>query len=249
MTEGIIIEDIKYDDMDIDISSLNDQEINDLPYEIAVRADKRSYWQYYWSLLKKKQLILFTFWPTNDYNVYVIKVSLFLISFGLYFTINGFFFTDDTMHKLYIDEGVYNLIFQIPQILFSTIISTIISMLLKMLSLTEKNILEVKQEKDSIKKMEKMKTIEKSLKIKFLLYFIISTLLMLFFWYFISCFCSVYKNTQIVLIKDTLLSYILSMVYPFGLNLLPGLLRIPALRAEKRDRKCLYKISQYVALI
>ena len=114
----------------------------------------------------------------------------------------------------YIDEGVYNLIFQIPQILFSTIISTIISMLLKMLSLTEKNILEVKQEKDSIKKMEKMKTIEKSLKIKFLLYFIISTLLMLFFWYFISCFCSVYKNTQIVLIKDTLLSYILSMVYP-----------------------------------
>ena len=249
MTEGIIIEDIKYDDMDIDISNLNDQEINDLPYEIAVRADKRSYWQYYWSLLKKKQLILFTFWPANDYNVYVIKVSLFLISFGLYFTINGFFFTDDTMHKLYIDEGVYNLIFQIPQILFSTIISTIISMLLKMLSLTEKNILEVKQEKDSIKKMEKMKTIEKSLKIKFLLYFIISTLLMLFFWYFISCFCSVYKNTQIVLIKDTLLSYILSMVYPFGLNLLPGLLRIPALRAEKKDRKCLYKISQYVALI
>ena len=39
------------------------------------------------------------------------------------------------------------------------------------------------------------------------------------------------------------------MLYPFGLNLLPGILRIPALRAQKKDKKCLYKISTIVALI
>ena len=72
---------------------------------------------------------------------------------------------------------------------------------------------------------------------------------MLFFWYFISCFCAVYENTQKILIKDTLVSFALSMVYPFGLNLLPGFFRIPALRDEKADKKCLYKISTYVALI
>ena len=239
----------KIEDIDIDINTLNDQEINDLPYEIAVKIDKRAFLEYYWSLLKKKQLILFTFWPANDYNVYAVKVSLFLISFGLYFTINGFFFSDDTMHKLYIDEGAYNILFQIPQILFSSIISVVFNFLLKKLSLTEKNILEIKQEKDNIKKMEKIKSIKKCLRIKFFLYFSLSIILMLFFWYFISCFCLVYKNTQIVLIKDTLISYALSMVYPFGLNLLPGIFRIPALRAKKRDKKYLYKISQYIALI
>ena len=39
------------------------------------------------------------------------------------------------------------------------------------------------------------------------------------------------------------------MLYPFGLNLLPGILRIPALRSENKNKKCLYKISTIVALI
>ncbi len=72
---------------------------------------------------------------------------------------------------------------------------------------------------------------------------------MLFFWYFISCFCAVYKNTQIILIKDTIISFILSMIYPFVLNLLPGILRIPALKAEKADQAYIYKVSKIVALI
>ncbi len=72
---------------------------------------------------------------------------------------------------------------------------------------------------------------------------------MAFFWYFIACFCAVYKNTQIVLVKDTLLTFGLSMLYPFGLNLLPGIFRLPALKAEKKDKKCLYKISGYIAYI
>ena len=205
--------------------------------------------------MKKKQLILFTFWPTNDYNIYTIKISLFLLSFGLYFTINGFFFTDDTMHKLYVNQGTYSILLQLPQILFSTIISAVINVLLKMLSLTEKNIISLKQNKEKENKSEKEKVIDKTkstqkcLRIKFLIYFALSILFMLFFWYFISCFCGVYKNTQIVLIKDTLLSFALSMVYPFGLNLLPGIFRIPALRAEKKDQGCKYKISQYIALI
>ena len=72
---------------------------------------------------------------------------------------------------------------------------------------------------------------------------------MIFFWYYISCFCSVYKNTQLILIKDTLISFGLSMLYPFGLNLLPGMFRIPALRAVNKNNKYLYQLSGYVALI
>ena len=231
----------------IKIENLNDQEINDLKYEIAINTDKRTYFEYYWSLLKKKQLILFTFCPNNDYNIYTIKVSLFLLSFGLYFTINGFFFTDDTMHKLYVNQGTYNILLQLPQILFSTVISAVINAILKMLSLTEKNIISLKKEKEKV--IDKIKSTQKCLKIKFLIYFALSVLFMLFFWYFASCFCAVYKNTQKVLIKDTLFSFALSMVYPFGLNLLPGIFRIPALRAQKKDKGYMYKISQYIALV
>ena len=39
------------------------------------------------------------------------------------------------------------------------------------------------------------------------------------------------------------------MFYPFGLNLFPGMFRIPALRAKNKDKKCIYKISGIIALI
>ena len=228
---------------------LNDQEMNSLEYQKALELDKRTYFQYYISLIKKKNLILFTFIPTNDYNIISIKISLFLVSFSLYLSINAFFFNDDTMHKIYKDNGLYNILYQIPQIIYSSVISTIINLLLKKLSLSEQDILKIKEEKDMISTVEKSKSIEKCIKIKFVIFFIISFILMSFFWYFISCFCAVYNNTQIILFKDTLVSFALSMVYPFGINLLPGIFRIPSLRAEKKDKKCLYSFSQYLALI
>ena len=94
------------------------------------------------------------------------------------------------------------------------------------------------------------KKLKKCLLIKFIIFFIFSFILLFFFWYFISCFCAVYTNTQMILIRDTLISFGISMLYPIGLNLLPGMLRIPSLRTKKiKNGKCLYKISGLVALI
>ena len=160
-------------------------------YEEALLFDKRTYFQYYWSLLKKKQLILFTFYPNNDYNLFSIKICLFLISFSLYITINGFFFNDDTMHKVYEDNGNFNIITQIPQILYSSTISALINMILKHLSLSENNILMVKQEKNLHMLKKIIKKIKRCLLIKFILFFILNFLFLCFFWYFITCFCAV----------------------------------------------------------
>ena len=229
--------------------NLNDEELNSLEYNIAVIIDKRTYFQYYWSLLKKKHLILFTILPANDYNLYSLKVALFLLSFSLYFTINGFFFDDSTMHKINQSNGKYKILNQISQILYSSIISAIINMLLKILSLSEKNILLLKHEKDIQKAKKNSIGIKRCIIIKFIIFFILSNFLLLFFWYFISCFCAVYTNTQSVLIKDTLISFSLSMVYPFGLNLFPGLFRIPSLRDKTQKSKCLYQISGFFAIL
>ena len=200
-------------------------------------------------IIKKKHLILFTFLPSTDYNLFSLKLALFLLSFSLYFTINGFFFSDETMHKIHKDNGTFNIIYQIPQILYSSIVSAIINMILKLLSLSEKDILSLKQEKHLKKAIDQSKTIEKYIMFKFIIFFILSNILLLFFLYFISCFCAVYTNTQMILINDTLVSFGVSMIYPFGLNILPGLFRMPAIRAENRDKKCLYKISTILALI
>ena len=153
------------------------------------------------------------------------------------------------MHNIYKNNGRYNIILQIPQIFYSSAVSSIINFILKQLSLSEKNIIGIKEEKDITKAREKSKKVHNCLKIKFILFFILSIVFMLFFWYFVSCFCAVYTNTQIILIKDTLFSFGLSMLYPFGLNLIPGFFRIPALRAKNKNKELLYKISLLLSLI
>ena len=231
------------------IKKLNDEELNILTYKEAIKLDKRTYCQYYWALLKKKQIILFAFISTTDYNIRIIKIALFIVSFSLYFTINGFFFSDDTMHKVYLDNGAYNFLYRIPQILYSSIVSSVINMILKQLSLSEKDIIKIHREKDFNIVKKKSEETKNCLLIKLSIFFTLSLILMAFFWYFIACFCAVYKNTQLILIKDTLVSFALSMSYPFGLNLLPGFFRMPALRAKRKNKKCLYTISGLVALV
>ena len=71
---------------------------------------------------------------------------------------------------------------------------------------------------------------------------------MILFWYYISCFCAVFINTQIILIKDSIFSFFLSNCYVFGLNLTTALLRIYSLRKSK-DKEILYKISQFLAIL
>ena len=228
---------------------MNDDELNSLEYEKALKYDKRTFFQYYWSLLKKEQLILFTFLPTNDYNLVSLKLALFVVSLSLEITINGFFFTDETMHQIHQNEGEFDLLYQIPQILYSTIISDIINYVLQKLALSEDSLLTLKKIKNFDKAKKQYESIYRCLKIKFVVFIIISFLLIFFCWYYISSFCAVYVNTQSILFKDTLIGLLLSMSYPFGLCLLPGLCRIPALQAEKKDKKCLYKFSGFVEII
>ena len=197
--------------------------------------------EYYWSLLKMGNLFLFSFIPNNDYNSMVIKICLFFFSFGLYFIVNALFFTDSTINKIYEDYGQYDFIYQIPKILYSNLICTVINLIVRILSLSEKDILKLKiiQKNENLER--KVENIKQCLKIKFFFYYLVSFLFLFIFWFYISCFCAVYKNTQIYLIKDTLISFSLSLLYPLGYYLVPPLFRLHALR--KRNSECIYKLS------
>jgi len=224
----------------------NDYEINSLTYEEAKKFDKRGYIDYYFSLLRIKQTLIFSFYTSNDYNSKMVKICLFLFSFALYFTVNALFYSDSTMHKIYEDNGKFNFIYQIPLIIYSTLISSVINIIVSTLSLTEKNIISLKKG-NNLKNQELI--VIKSIRIKYVFFFILSYLFLGLFWYYISCFCAVYRNTQIHLIKDSVISFVLCLIYPFFLCLIPGIFRIPALKPGKNDMKCLYKFSKIAQLI
>ena len=222
-------------------SNYDNYELNIIKYEEALILDKRSFIQVYASLLRTKHLILFTFFNDNDYNSYIIKISFFFISFALYLTVNVLFFNDSTMHKIYLNEGKYNFIYQIPSILYTTVISAIINYIIKNLSLTEKNILELRYEKKNINK--KLIKVLKCISIKFGFFYLFTFILLVFFWFYLSCFCAVYINSQKYIITDALISFGLSLLYPFLFNIISCILRMLSLNHKT---KCIYNISQLI---
>ena len=118
------------------------------------------------------------------------------------------------------------------------------------MALTEKSILELKNNDNNENNDDNNNnTILKILFYRFIFYFIISSLFLLLFFYYLSCFCAIYKNTQIHLIKDTIISFGISLLYPIGLFLIPGILRLPSLKAPKNNRNIMFDISKIIQKI
>ena len=231
------------------IIQLNDYELNTLIYAEALQIDKRSYIHFYFSLLKRNQLFIFSFYTKNDYNLRSIKISKFFFIFALSYAINALFFTDENMEIIFILNGKFNIIYQIPEIIYSSLLSSTINTIIQMLAFSEKNLIAIKNENNKKTKRKKAFYFKKFLIIKFIIYFIVIFLLLGFSWYYISCFCAIYKNTQLYLIKDTLINFGFTCLYPVFLSLIPGIFRIPSLRAKKQDKECFYKFSKMIQYI
>ena len=224
----------------------NDYEINSFSYKEALEKDNRSFFQYYLSLIKTKHPLIYTFYNSKDYNSIVIKINLLLFSFSLYYFINGLFISKDMIHKLYEEGGKYEVKNYIVNIIYSFLISHFITNIVKFLSLSERNILYIKRENNSKKLYEKVSEVKKILISKYISYFSLSFLLELFFGYNLSSFSAVYQNTQLSLLKNTLLSIFISFIYPFVINLFPSVFRVISLKDEN---KCLFKLSKILQIL
>ena len=220
-------------------SNLDDLDLNNLKYEKAVDLDKRTLFQIYWSRLKSKHMIIYTFFSWHDHNLIYIKVARFIFLICTSMAMNVIFFSDSSMHKLYVDYGVYNFLQQIPQIIYSSLVSLVIEILIGFLSFTDNNIYQIRQIEEF--EPEKIKKIFKKMKIKLIMFFVVTFLFFAFYWYLISSFCAVYTNTQVTYIKDSVSSFCLGLVYPFIIQFCFALLRIFALRDKNSCSSFLYK--------
>ena len=229
-----------------EIMSFNDKELNNLPYELATKHDKRTYSEYYISLLKTKHLLIFSFFYNNDYNSKIIKIDIFFINFSIYFFVNALFFNDTVIHNIYLNKGKYKFLYQLPKIIYSFLISAVLNAILKELSLSEGDIIKFKEKKDKNNLEKNKDKLYSKLYAKFILFFIFGFILLLFLWYYLSMFCVIYKNTQLYLIKDTIISFIFSLFYPFLIYLIPGLFRINSLSDKKNNKKYLYSFSKFI---
>jgi hypothetical protein len=225
------------------IKKYTDFEMNSFSYKDALKLDKRTCSQYYFSLIRAKIPFLFAFYCTDDFNLTMIKICLSFLFFVIYFSFNTLFFTDNTIHQIYKDGGKYNFPYFFPKILYSFFICYIIMMTVKRFSLSEGNLLEIVKENNKNKINSKIQVVKRCLIIKYFVFFGTSLVFLMIFWYYLSAFCAVYKNTQIYIIINTIISFLISVFYIILFNILPCIFRIKSLKKGSKNEK-FYKSSK-----
>ena len=233
------------------IYELNNEEKNELTYERALRYDKRNLCYYYCVILQLGHIIISVFCRPNDYNIFYVKLGLLLMTFPINLTFNIFFFTSKNIKSTYVSKlGDISKISELTGNLVNTIISSILSttflMLLKLLCLTHNSIRSLRKIKDVETAKKKSKNKITCIKIRINLYFILSFLFLIIFGYYIACFCAIFENIQIELIKSMFTSWLLSLLYPFLIYFVTSIFRRIALGCKC---KTAYKINQLLQLI
>ena len=226
------------------INEMNDYQLNQLSYTMAIECDKRSYWQYYLSLIITQHPISFTFIYNNDYNSKIIKISLFFVCLGIHLSIHSLFYNNDIIHHIYINNGSFDFGYIIPQIIYSTLISISLHILLRTLVLSNNSILKFEENKKEKNNEIDEKKLIKKININSIIYFILVFIFLLFFWYYLSMICAIYKKSQAHVLEGALVSFLISLIYPFIVYFLIGFFRIYSLRDEKKKRSYVYSFSK-----
>ena len=229
--------------------SFNDYELNTFDYRNAILYDKRKCCDYYLSLIKTKNPILFSFCPFKDYNSMIIRLCIFSISFSIYYAINFVFFDDKIMHKIYEMGGKYDIVYFIPKIAISFIVSYYLTIIIKLIFLSERNIAKVRMVQVLAIVYSISDKVKKNLIIKYTLFFILGLIFLFFFWMLLSSFGAVYPNTQMFIFKNTLISLAISLCYPFFFSLFPTIFRISSLNSNQQNNECIYKVSKFLQIL
>ena len=200
-------------------------------------------------MIKIKVLIFFAFYPIDDYNIKIIKICLFFLFFVIYLAVNTFFFDKSSIHQIYKYGGKYNFSYFLPQIIYSFIICYIITTFIKNFSLSEKNLLEIKKEEKANKRDSKAEKVKTCLIIKYIIFYITSFIFLIFFWYYLSTFCAVYKNTQPYLILNSFICFTINMIYTIIFHFFTSLFRKIALKEHSSANNIIFNISKIMQII
>ncbi len=237
--------DRKTGQIEIKYDKLSEEQLNAVDYETFKTYDKRTMIKYYWSLIKQKQLIIFTFFSTTEYNLRVVRIALFILFLGFFFTFNALFYTDDIIKAVYKYKGNTTAAIHVPNLILSSLCCLIANYIIRFFCLNEKDIIALGINKN--RKEGEITRLTKSLKIRLYILFGISIVLMGIFWYYVSAFCAVFKNSQGHYFGNVLITFIICNLYPFVFSWIAPPLRYKSKSTSKGQT--LYKVSQILAFI
>ena len=215
-------------------------DFDDMKFEIAILIDNRNFCNKFKCELKENSIIILLF-CRDDSMFKQIKLSLFILSCTLDYFFNAFLYSDLYLQQEYDSEKLISILIDYPKEVFSSLASQFLVKLIELLMEDKALILFIKrmasQNKNYLKGVNYLlKKFEK----KFYIYISIGYLILGLTWYYTCAFCTVYQNSQINLLYDTIQSTAVNLILPFPICFLSVFFRHLAI---KKLNKFLFFIS------
>ena len=196
--------------------------------------EKNNFIFLYKKYLKQIHIIIKLFY-INKLEITSIQIMNLLFIIALQNTITALFYDDQKISNIFYNEGNFSILEQIPKIIYSNLIIIFVNFFLLKLITSKKMFKKLLKQKYLFDVfMTKMKNIIRIFHIKINIFFVINFILFLFFIYYCSAFCAIYKYNQKIWLLNAFITFIFEIIYPFFLCIFFVLLKLFSIKIKSK---------------
>ena len=176
-------------------------EFDEMDFDDLLENDKRKYCEYYKEKLFENQIILNTFCYKEPFKPMSIKILLLLLQIDLYLLINGLFYDEKYVSKVFhLKKDTFSdqLGRFFDNLVYAALVGIIINYIIEWLFIEESRLKKVfKKKKDELIILkDEINNIISDIKRRYIFFIIITFLITIFTWIHISCFNIVYPHLK-----------------------------------------------------
>ena len=226
----------------------DDDELDELVYDDALKYDKRSCCKVLGRIMMKKLVALS---PCSDNSVFEplsVKLTAFILNLGFYFGLNCALYSEKYISERFKTNDETDLIYilknEIEKCIYVSLACSVISLLLDYIISGKKRFMTlIKKKKYTQRYLIDSKKCLSQFKTKLFWFFAICFLLFGFFWYYVSAFCAVYQKSQTSWFECSVISFVFCLVIQSFYSFVILTLRLIGLKCHC---SCIYTISKYL---
>ena len=209
--------------------------LDNYDYEMTIKYDKRTFWRLFYICVLAKENIINIICFKTPLDIQPLRICLFIFCYSSDLAFNTIFYTKQNISDKYHYQGNNLFLFTMVNNLLQIVLSAVVGLILVNVfqhMIDSRGLYEniFKEEENKMRKnknykvsqetkaqiLEKIKKISSRLRIKIVLFIIIEFSIMLFFYYFVTAFCEVYKKTQKAWLYDFFTGFLISFSAEFG---------------------------------
>ena len=204
-------------------------------FEEVVEKDERTFCQYFTEKFVNNQIFINTFYISEELRPRSLKILVLSLTIELYFIVNALFYTEDYLSERYNsteEESFFSFIpNRINEFIYVSCINGVIAYLISYIFDNEETLIQIFK-KNKKKKKERLDSFMKDIERKFIALMIISVIISIFSFMYLSSFNVVYPYIRIEWVKSSCFILILMQIINLLFSLFETIFRFWSIKCN-----------------